>query len=348
MGAWVNVLRGLAEASGLSVAVGPAATSGLGQGTSVSFGVIFAPGSRLGIYGSVTSLQGFVAGISAVGRVTVVRGDIESFNELGWAAGVSVEVEGVEVGAESLFAAGNTFRGISVDLGVGVGSPIQIYRAVEQLSLAGQVAGSQALAAAAAAGSRSTFARAKSASSGQLAPPPPPVYGARSLDAGAAEAAIAIAGIAIEHVISNETSITWDLDQWRGMKHPNDTPPSPASPFQDAPPIMLNRWPVVEGASGDEISAWFQVDWQYNGKSLGNIRIRNTGTNNALLRRAHVDARIMDDNIVYPRDNPTFAALRITFTYRFTRPLLPDSIATTEVHLYGDGHIDVNGRWDQE
>jgi hypothetical protein len=109
----------------------------------------------------------------------------------------------------------------------------------------------------------------------------------------------------------------------------------------------LDKWPSWEANYGDEISAGFKVDWQYNGRSVGNVQITNIGTNNALLQKLHVSAKIMDDNIVYPRDNPTYAALRVRLSYRFTRPLFADDIAVVDLHLYGDGTYDQTGKWEQ-
>jgi len=151
----------------------------------------------------------------------------------------------------------------------------------------------------------------------------------------------------MEKVISHDGSITWELEQLRGMKHPNDVAPSPAATFQDAPTIRLNDWPYVDVVAGDRLSAWFSVDWQYNGRSLGNVLITNIGTNGALLRGLTVDAHIMDDNILYPPGNPTFAALRIRFNYRFNRAVGSDCIAITDLHLYGDGTFEKASRWEQ-
>ena len=179
----------------------------------------------------------------------------------------------------------------------------------------------------------------------KLPPPPTPVVRARAMNAVAI--ASTIVGAAMTQISNPNGSITWVLDQLRGMKHPNNTPPSPAAPFQDAPTIRLDTWPLVEAADGDEISAWFSVDWQFNGKSVGNVAITNVGTNNALLWKLRVEAKIMDDDKLYPSGNPTFAALRIRFHYQFTRLVGSDSIAVRDLHLYGDGSFDSTGHWEQ-
>lgn len=181
-------------------------------------------------------------------------------------------------------------------------------------------------------------------------PTAPPAPKTRSLTVGA-DAAIAIAGVALERIVNNEGDITWELDQFRGIKHPNDQTPSPAPPFRDANIIRLTDWPKVENNAGDEISAGFTVEWQYNGASLGNVRITNVATNDAIGQGLVVRAQIMDDNAVYPSQSDAavrVAALRVRFVYRFTRPIGSDWIAVRDIHLYGDGTSETSGRWEQQ
>ena len=113
-----------------------------------------------------------------------------------------------------------------------------------------------------------------------------------------------------------------------------DAAPAGAQPFRDAPAIRLDTWPV-EGGLVDDISAWFSIEWQFNGRSLGNVRISNIGTNDAVGWSLHVRAQIMDDNILYqPGD---CAALRIRLHYRFSRSIGSDVLAQADVHLFGNG-----------
>ncbi|MCW8880584.1 MAG: YiiX/YebB-like N1pC/P60 family cysteine hydrolase, partial [Kangiellaceae bacterium] len=188
-----------------------------------------------------------------------------------------------------------------------------------------------------------------------LAPLPQPVSQqpvsgqmAKAMDGGATVAiASVVAGAAMERLVNNQGDITWELDQLRGMKHPNDTPPSPMPGAQDGTVIRLTDWPNVTNQLGDEISAGFEINWQYNGKSVGNVLISNVATNDAVGWGLTVKAKIMDDNIVYPQDAPEFAALRIRFEYRFTRVVGSDHIAIRDVHLFGNGRHNISGRWEQ-
>jgi hypothetical protein len=173
-----------------------------------------------------------------------------------------------------------------------------------------------------------------------------PVRTSEALNAGVAIAST-IAGAAMERIIAYEGSITWELDQLRGLKHPNDVAPSSLSAFQNGPTIRLDDWPYVESMAGDRIAAWFSVDWQHNGTSLGNVRITNVGTNGALLQKLQVSARIMDDNIVYPQNAPSYAALKIRLHYRFSRAIGSDAIAVRDLHLFGNGTYGLSGQWEQ-
>lgn len=190
----------------------------------------------------------------------------------------------------------------------------------------------------------------------RLPPPPAPVVRelsaarTRALDGGATvEIASAIIGAVMERVVNNDGDVHWELDQLRGYKHPNDVAPSPMPPAQDGQPIRFTDWPMVEVGFlvTDEISAGFEINWQYNGKSVGNVMISNIATNDAVGWGLSVKAKIMDDNIVYPRDNPTFAALRVRFEFRFTHAVKGDKIAIRDFHLFGDGTYSDDGRWEQ-
>lgn len=188
----------------------------------------------------------------------------------------------------------------------------------------------------------------------ELPPPPPPVVRelrhAQALDGGATVTiASTIAGAVMERLANNDGDVTWELDQLRGYKHPNDIAPSPAPPSSNGPVIRLTDWPWVDVGFlvKDRISAGFEINWQHNGKSVGNVLISNVATNDAVGWGLSVKAKIMDDNIVYPRSNPTFAALLVRLEYRFSHFVKGDKIAIRDVRLYGDGTYSDDGRWEQ-
>jgi hypothetical protein len=177
----------------------------------------------------------------------------------------------------------------------------------------------------------------------QILQPAAPAPRARAMDGGVS-AAIAIGTFIVETIRDSHGDVTWEVDQFRGIKHPNDKAPANPGPFRDGASISLDDWPVSGGLI-DDISAWFKIDWQYNGQSLGNVRIVNIGTNDAVGWGLTVRAQIMDDNKVYAPNN--CAALRLTFHYRFDRSIGSDVIAIRNVTLYGDGTWESNGNWVQ-
>lgn len=186
---------------------------------------------------------------------------------------------------------------------------------------------------------------------GRAAPPPAPEVQQPLAEAQQAAVVVpivsTIVGATMTRVMNNVGDVTWELDQLRGLKHPNDQAPSPTPTFSDGPLIRLVGWPKFDVGGVDEISAGFEVRWQYNGKSLGNVQISNVTTNDAVGWGLHTKAQIMDDNIVYPRGNPTFAALRIRFDYRFHATEGSDRLAYREVHLFANGTFNLTGDWTQ-
>ena len=162
-------------------------------------------------------------------------------------------------------------------------------------------------------------------------PPPPPR--ARALDAIATVSAIG--GLLPQILADSSGDISWELDQFRGLKHPNDQAPAKPAAFTDAPTIRLDDWPKLALYGIDDIFAWFTVDWQYNGMSVGNVRIGNIATNDARGMMLKVRAQIMDDNILYEPGG--IAALRARFHYRFSRLVGADIIAVTELQIFADG-----------
>ncbi len=177
----------------------------------------------------------------------------------------------------------------------------------------------------------------------RLAPAPQPH--AHVMDGGAtATVAIAAASFVIDSIASNEGDVSWELDQLRGWKHPNDQVPQNRGTVRDGQQVSLNDWPVAGGLV-DDISAWFKVNWQYDGRSLGNVRVDNMGVNDAVGWGLHVTEQIMHDNMVHHSGN--VAALKLTFHYRFSRTIGSEVIARRIVKLYGDGTYEVSGDWIQ-
>ena len=171
------------------------------------------------------------------------------------------------------------------------------------------------------------------------------------MDAGPVQIPSVIKGALMERVTGQNGNIKWQLDQLRGLKHPDDIAPTPAAPLHDASTIRLEDWPWIR--EGEEtISASFTVAWQFNGTSVGNVQIANVGATGTNLSELSVEALIEDDPVVYPQANPTYAALRVVFTYRFKNTDGTYSIAKTRLRLFGEGssssgHFDKESVWEK-
>ncbi len=128
----VAITRAAVELGNVSVGVGPAVSGGLGAGLQLSAGLIFAPGNRLGVYGSYEEIAGLIASISLTAQVTVLRGGIESFEGIAYTAGISGG-EGIIGGGSVIFDSQQRFLGVSLNLGIGAGlSPFEIFTSVQR------------------------------------------------------------------------------------------------------------------------------------------------------------------------------------------------------------------------
>jgi hypothetical protein len=153
----------------------------------------------------------------------------------------------------------------------------------------------------------------------------------------------AIAGTVMTRVLNNEGDIKWELDQLQGLKHPGNNATNAGSASYQTATTPVASWPYVENLIGDRISADFEMQWQYNGTSLGNIVISNTNTNDAVGWGLDVKCNINDDANVYDGK----AAVRVRFHYRFNRSIGSDIIAITDYTLFADGKYTRTSRWTQ-
>ena len=121
-----QLLPEVANRLNITIGIGPALAGADIAGASLSAGILFAPGSRIGVYGSVGAVLGAIVSISATMQVTIVRGGPEMFG--GTALAVSTGGgEGV-VGSATALLSGGKFIGVSFAMGVGAGiTPIEVY-----------------------------------------------------------------------------------------------------------------------------------------------------------------------------------------------------------------------------
>jgi hypothetical protein len=146
-----------------------------------------------------------------------------------------------------------------------------------------------------------------------------------------------VANSPVDTVSSGEGNITWELDQFPGVKMAAQ---STVAPLQSAETIQLSNWPYCDHANGSRASAWFMVDWKFSGQALGQIRISPSGAQQGP-QPLHVEARIEDGK---NRDAST-VSLVVHFTYRFSTADGPEVVALTDLVLYSDGSIDQRSNW---
>ena len=121
----------LANAQGLSVGIGIAGAAGFAAGGSLGAGVIFAPNNALGIYGAGELDLGAIFSASVTVQMTILRGGISAFRGITWVAGFSAG-EGIVGGGVAIFDQRSNFVGVSVEIGLGVGSPLDVYAGVQR------------------------------------------------------------------------------------------------------------------------------------------------------------------------------------------------------------------------
>jgi hypothetical protein len=166
----------------------------------------------------------------------------------------------------------------------------------------------------------------------RLPAPPKKISKAKSL-----AAAFLIGNSPVNTVRGGEGNITWELDQFPGMKMAAQ---SAVGPMQSAETVRLSNWPYCDHANGNRAAAWFSVDWKFSGQALGQIRITPSGTQQGA-QPVRVEARIEDGK---NRDAST-VSIAVRFTYHFSTAEGPEVVAVTELTLYSDGTIDQKSNW---
>ena len=86
----------------------------------------------------------------------------------------------------------------------------------------------------------------------------------------------------------------------------------------------------------DTMTAYFTVDWEYDGLSLRYIRFYPS-VNTAILNDIEVTVNVIPSDKVFGAAPPYFAAINLEFVYRFVHKIDDDEIAVHHVALYGDG-----------
>lgn len=128
----VDLVLTACDRAGVTLALGIAGTAGLGTGFGVATGILFAPGYRIGFYGSGAGVIGSIYNAGGSAQLTLIDGGPEKFAGDGYMAGVSVATLGwfdagtldAPVGAHLLFDMAHNPIGVTFEFGLGVGLPV--------------------------------------------------------------------------------------------------------------------------------------------------------------------------------------------------------------------------------
>jgi hypothetical protein len=124
-------------------------------------------------------------------------------------------------------------------------------------------------------------------------------------------------------------------------------------PWKEAEPIIvkqsMKRYGGVETlffSVDDLISASFKVEYQYNGYSVGNIRVTNIDSEPSGLWNLFVDQHISPDLNAYEiRGKKPIAMVELTFAYTFKIISQNDEIWIAKYQLYGNGEVGLINGW---
>ncbi len=162
-------------------------------------------------------------------------------------------------------------------------------------------------------------------------------------------------GVSVLRDIANtKTDITWDLKALDGSYHPShdgwtaaERARYGAGPWKT---VTEKVHVAMTTLSSAEISATFNLSFQYNGYYIANVDVEPVGTNDLILWDLHVHGRVVKDANSYEHSTTKagpFAKLDYTFNFRFSSPVHEDKIFVARYSLFGDGEIGFDRRWTQ-
>jgi hypothetical protein len=164
------------------------------------------------------------------------------------------------------------------------------------------------------------------------------------------EIASTIAGVAMTRLVDNQGDVTWELDQMpKDAIHPDKATTSPSSAAWQTQTINVPGL-RCENHAGQETFADFEVNFKYNGASLGYIEVSTTKTEDAWGWGLTVKEGITVDPNTYdtaPPSGQRFAAVKLRFHFRFDHAPLQDVIGYIDLTLYGNGTFAESSRWTQ-
>jgi hypothetical protein len=161
-----------------------------------------------------------------------------------------------------------------------------------------------------------------------------------------------IVGAVMTRLLENEGDVKWELDQLAGLQHVGDDPATAGpAPYQDKT-IRINGPVCSTTRFNDRIWADTEIEYVYNGHSLGDVTMKNVSSSDAvwagLVQRALIQ-KDPNNRVGYTRAPSTerFAAIKIEITYQFNYTWFDNDVYVDEIKLYGDGKHDFKRRQTQ-
>jgi len=172
---------------------------------------------------------------------------------------------------------------------------------------------------------------------------------ARSATMEVVEIVSAIAGAAMTRVLDNSGDVRWELDQMpRDAVHPRAATSSPSAGSWQRKTIPIEGF-WVENLAGQRTYANFEVNFSYNGASVGYVEVSETASDDAWAWGLTVRETMTQDPGDYA-DKSTHSlvgALKLRFHYRFDHAPMADEIGIQDLTLFGNGGYTLSGRWTQ-
>jgi hypothetical protein len=164
------------------------------------------------------------------------------------------------------------------------------------------------------------------------------------------EIASTIAGVAMTRVVDNQGDVSWELDQMpKDAVHPGGASSSPGSGTWQTQTISVPGL-RCENYAGQETFVDFEVNFKYNGASVGYIEVTTTKTGDAWGWGLAVKEGMTVDPNSYDTSPPSgqrFAAVKLRFHFRFDHTPLQDVLGYIDLTLYGNGAFAESSRWTQ-
>ena len=162
-----------------------------------------------------------------------------------------------------------------------------------------------------------------------------------------AEAIVTGATFVIDKVLDNSGDITSKLPRMKGFWFPGVDKQSdlPGTGIFKTRTVKLHEPKITRDyiVTEDAIYANLEVSFDYNGKSVGEVKIIVTEKNDALGLGLHITGDITQDRNLW--GDEAVAAVRLQLHYDFSRKFKNNWIAVRDMTLYGDGDYSESWRW---